>query len=352
MPELDGFALCEALRAHAALRETRFVFVSAKAYDFDRRRARELGAIGYFVKPIDPETFAGDLARMLSSRLRLTFWGVRGTLPVPGRNSLRYGGNTACVTMEFDSDELFVFDAGSGIKELARHLASRDRGRIAAKIFISHPHWDHINALPFFLPLYVAGNELEICGPSNGDHDMRRLVGAQMDGVFFPITMREFGAHVLFRDLGEETFHVGGIAVSTLLLNHPGRCLGFRVEHRGASACYVTDNELTPPGVPGHNPAFLERLAGFVRGADVLVTDATYLDEEYGAKVGWGHSAVGQVAALAHRAGVKSLYLFHHDPDQGDEQIDAKLAQARAALARLGSATECFAPAEGESVLL
>jgi phosphoribosyl 1,2-cyclic phosphodiesterase len=352
MPDLDGLALCKALRAQDSLQDSKFVIVSAKAYEFDRQRAREIGASNYLVKPIDPESFVGQLERVLANRVTASFWGVRGTLPVPGRKSLRYGGNTSCVSLSFETDELLVFDAGSGIKELSNSLVARAKERIEAKIFISHPHWDHINALPFFSPLYIPGNEFEVCGPANGDRGMRELVGAQMDGVFFPITMREFGAHLLFRDLAEETINIGAIKIGTMLLNHPGRCLGYRVDYRDSSVCYVTDNELIPRGAPRHNAAYLERLIDFVRGTDALITDTTYTDAEYVSKAGWGHSSVGQAVDLAHRAEVKSLYLFHHDPGQDDDAIDAKLSQARDALAELDSATECFAPAEGDSFQL
>jgi len=280
--------------------------------------------------------------------ISFTFWGVRGTLPVPGEKSLRYGGNTSCMTVSFDSGELFVFDAGSGIKELSNHLTASPE-KIEAKIFISHPHWDHINSLPFLAPLYAAGNEFEVYGPANGDHGIRQLVGAQMDGVFFPITMREFAARVDFRDLTEETIHIGEIQIRTMLLKHPGRCLGYRIDRDDRSVCYVTDNELVPPELSRHDPAYLERLIDFVHGADALITDATYADSEYGSRVGWGHSAVGQVADLAHRAEVRTLYLFHHDPEQDDDAIDAKLTDARKALRRLGSRTECIAPAEGDT---
>ena len=352
MPELDGLALCQSLRDHKALAAAKFVVVSAKSYENDRRRAREIGVEAYFVKPIDPETFVQELERLLVSRMSGTYWGVRGTLPVPGKKSLRYGGNTSCMTLTLGSDELFIFDAGSGIKELSGHIRAQGKRRMSAKIFISHPHWDHINALPFFAPLYVPGNEFEILGPAASERGIQELAAAQMDGVFFPITMREFGAHVSFRDLGEESHSFGDAEVRTMLLNHPGRCLGYRVEFRGASVCYVTDNELIPPGTPGHNPAYVEQLADFVRGTDLLVTDSAYTDGEYAGKLGWGHSSVSQVAELAHRAEVKTLHLFHHDPEQTDDDIDAKLATARDLLAELGSATECFAPAEGSSFQL
>jgi len=281
-----------------------------------------------------------------------TFWGVRGTLPVPGEKSLRFGGNTSCVTLEFDDGRLFVFDAGSGIKELSNRLMARGTGPINAKIFISHPHWDHINSLPYFAPLYVPGNLFEVYGPANGAMGVRELVGAQMDGVFFPITMREFGAEVLFRDLDEEELDFEGITVRMLRLEHPGKCLGFRVSHGSVTICYVTDNELFPSDHPRYDSDYVERLTEFVRGTDALIMDATYTNEEYERRIGWGHSSARRVAELAHRAEVGTLYLFHHDPEQTDDAIDAKLAQARAALERLDSKTRCQAPAEGSRVTL
>ena len=284
-----------------------------------------------------------------TNRIRVTFWGVRGTLPVPGPHTVRYGGNTSCMTIAFGNDNLFIFDAGSGIRELSRHLIAGESRRCDAKIFITHPHWDHINALPFLAPLYIPGNRFEIHGPSNGGMGIRKLVGSQMDGVFFPITMREFGAKLSFRDLQEETLEIDGIEIKTMLLAHPGNCLGYRVNYCGTSICYVTDNELFPPDTPEHDKGYVEKLIGFVHDADMLVTDSTYTDEEYTPKIGWGHSSVSQVVDLAHRARVKALYLFHHDPEQDDRGIDAKLSTARNALEKLRSDTVCYAPAEGSA---
>lgn len=286
----------------------------------------------------------------VQGRLDLRFWGVRGTLPVPGYHSLRYGGNTSCVSLALPGEELFVFDAGSGIRSLARHLDGA-RG-LSIRIFISHPHWDHINALPLFAPLYAAGNRLEILGAPQGPLSMRDLVAAQMDGVYFPLTLPELAASVTFRDLGEGSHRVGGVEVAALRLAHPGVCLGFRVRCAGRTVCYVTDNELHPPSSSRHSPDFVRRLTDFVAEADALITDSTYLDEDYPRLEGRGHSCVGQVADLAHRAEVRTLYLFHHDPDQTDEDIDRKHADCTRLLSERESATRCIAPAEGSRFLL
>jgi phosphoribosyl 1,2-cyclic phosphodiesterase len=287
--------------------------------------------------------------RVVEDRIDVTFWGVRGTLPVPGHTALRYGGNTSCVTMEFPRGQLFVFDAGTGIKALSDSLVRRGQQTLNAKIFISHPHWDHINALPFFRPLYQRGNEFEILGSAQGDTSLSELISAQMDGVYFPIRFKEFGAHVRFTELGEQEVRVDGIQVRTLYLSHPGTCLGFRVEYNGRSVCYVTDNELYPEDTRFHNRHYVDRLTAFVSGTDMFITDTTYNDAEYAERMHWGHSSVGQVAKVASAARVRTWCLFHHDPDQSDNDIDAKVSAARKALERLGSDVVAIAPAEGQS---
>ncbi len=299
MPEIDGLELCRRLRALPALAQTRIVILTGKDYDFDRRRARELGADAYIVKPVRLENFLADVERIIADEIAVRFYGVRGTLPVPGPRSLRYGGNTSCVTLAVEGEPLTIFDAGTGIKELSNQLLAEKASRVTGRILISHPHWDHINALPFFVPLYMQGNDFEICGAGHGDLGMEALIGAQMDGVYFPVTMREFGARVRFRDLAEETVQWGRLEVRTMLLSHPGQCLGYRVTCDGRSICYVTDNELYLPGHPNRNERYRERLAEFIGGCDLLITDTTYLDEQYPAKVGWGHSSVGEVVAIA-----------------------------------------------------
>jgi phosphoribosyl 1,2-cyclic phosphodiesterase len=162
--------------------------------------------------------------------------------------------------------------------------------------------------------------------------------------------MREFGAHVYFRDLQEGTYDIDGIEVKTMLLSHPGHCLGYRVNYRNRSICYITDNELFLPSSEFYSEEYVERLSQFVARTDTLIADATYTDGEYANRVGWGHSCVSRVVDLADRANAKTLYLFHHDPNQDDDAIDKKLATARDMLAKQESQATCVAPAEGEWV--
>jgi phosphoribosyl 1,2-cyclic phosphodiesterase len=346
MPGLDGYELCRRLRGIPDLAGTRLVVVSSKAYMFERKRALEMGADAYFVKPLSPATFTADVERLVAGILTVSFWGVRGTLPVSRPDARRYGGNTLCVSVDFPDGRLFVFDAGTGIRALSDALLGAGRTRLDARVLISHPHWDHINALPFFVPFYMQGNRFEVCGPTHGDITMRGLINAQMDGVYFPITTREFAADVQYRDLAEGTYDLGGVSVRTMLLSHPGNCLGYRLEYAGRSLCYVTDNELYPADSPHRSEEYAERLVDFYRDADVLITDCTYADADYPRFIHWGHSSVSQVAELAWRARVRALSLVHHDPSQNDDAIDAKLAAAAAWLAAHGAETRVTAPVE------
>lgn len=350
MPGMDGLELLGKLRAVKALNKTKIMMISGKAYEFDRKRSMEFGADGFITKPLNPNIFLDHVNRICEDKVDVSFFGVRGTLPVPGEGALKYGGNTSCVAMEFPKGQFFVFDAGSGIKKLADKLLAQKRRRIDAHIFISHPHWDHINALPFFTPLYMQGNKFTFYGSSHGNLSTHELISAQMDGVYFPITIHEFASHVEFNDIKGETMEIDGIAIDTMLLSHPGYCLGFKVHYKERSICYVTDNELFPKDNENFEPNYVKKLIKFVRGADMLITDCTYTDDEYAAKVGWGHSPVSAVVNLAHRAKVKNLYMFHHDPDQTDKDIDAKLRTARKLLRKNKSETKVFAPSEGMAV--
>ena len=352
MPGIDGFDLCKQVRAEANLNNTKIVMVSGKAYEIDRKRAFDVGADGYIVKPIQPEKIADQIRRIVDDRIEMTFWGVRGTLPVPGAESIRYGGNTSCVSLEFPKGGLFIFDAGTGIKSLSDHLEGENRHQVEAKIFISHPHWDHINALPFFTPLYRQGNVFEIMGPAHGDISIRELIAGQMDGVYFPIEIKEFGATVAFKDLKEGAFSIDGIQVQTILLNHPGHCLGYRIDYKDRSICYITDNELFPKTNRFYNSAYIKKLTDFILETDALIADCTYAEEEYTNRIRWGHSATTEVVRLAHKAKVDNLYMFHHDPGQTDTTIEAKGQQAQSLLTELKSTTRCIIPKEKEHFMV
>lgn len=350
MPDVDGLELFLQLRKQEAFKQPVFIIITGKHFAYDQKRAYELGVDGYLTKPINPETFLSDISDILNHTMTVQFWGIRGTLPVPGRKTVRYGGNTNCVTLCFAQKEFFIFDAGTGIKELSNHLVQRNRFPMSAKIFISHPHYDHINGIPFFVPFYIPGNEFEILGTNHHDISIEKLFAGQMDNIYFPITVKEFAAKLVYRSLKEETFHIGELKIQTILLNHPGRCLGYRVQYKKKSFCYVTDAELYLEDSPHYSQHEVERLIEFIQDTNLLVIDTTYTDEEYVKKVGWGHSSVTRIVDIADRAKVKVLCLYHHDPDQFDDDIDLKLQQARDILKKRNSKTKCIAPREGQKI--
>jgi CheY-like chemotaxis protein len=345
MPGINGLELCRLIRQDASLAGVRIVMVSAKPYETDRDKAKRLGADGYIVKPFTLEKF--DSIMQSLGPMHLTAWGVRGTLPVPEAGYIGYGGNTSCYSLQFSAERHLVFDAGSGIKNCGNALLKTGRNRIEADLFITHPHWDHINAFPFFKPLYVAGNVVRVHGVAQAEVGFEQLMVAQMDGVYFPVTVQEFGAQVTFHEIGEQELEWDGIRVRSMLLKHPGNCLGYRVDYQGRCFCYITDNELYPAHSEFADEEFVQRLAEFCRGANVLVHDCTYFDEEYAGKVHWGHSGLSEVCRLAQLADVERLWIHHHDPDQSDEDIARKLEFCSANLQDRGSRTRAVLPREG-----
>jgi len=344
MPGINGYEILSSIRQDESLKDTRVIMASAKAYDADREKARRLGADGYIIKPFTLEKF--DKVVNSLGNMRVSAWGVRGTLPVPEAGYIHYGGNTSCYSLQFSAERHLIFDAGSGIKNLGDALLSSGAKRITADLFITHPHWDHINAFPFFAPLYIPGNAIRVRGCAQDELGFAQLMEAQMDGTYFPITVRDFGAHVTFHEIGEQSMNIDGISVRSMMLKHPGNCLGYRVDYHGRSFCYITDNELYKVDSEFADEEFMHSLADFCRGANILVHDCTYFDEEYAKKVHWGHSSLSEVCRLAHLAEVERLWIHHHDPDQSDEDIARKLDFCSDKLNELGSNVKPVLPTE------
>lgn len=252
--------------------------------------------------------------------MKITFWGARGSRPVPGPSTIKYGGNTACVEIQA-GERLIILDAGSGICNLGRTLSGK-RAPVTADIFFSHLHWDHVQGLPFFTPLYQQSNSFTLYGEAKEGLSFSAAIRQQISPPGFPVSLEELGAAMTFREIGpDQTISLsGGITIRTLRVNHPGHCLAYRIDYKEGAVCYLTDVE--------HSGAPEEKMLEFVRGAQIVIYDAQYTQEEYLgqggvlSKKGWGHSTWQEGIRLVRAAGAPKLVLFHHCPERTDEELD------------------------------
>jgi phosphoribosyl 1,2-cyclic phosphodiesterase len=293
---------------------------------------------------------AGDAERAGDGdRLVVKFWGTRGGIARAGRDTVKYGGNTLCVTVEIDRERLFVFDAGTGMTSLGRFIAAQRR-HYRYHVFISNPYWDHIQGLPYFEPLRLPGNEILVYGAGGSEFGLRQAIAAQRG---FPAVSAAGPARpprVTYRELKEGTHEIDQVQVRVIGLNHPGPALGYRLTSAaGKSVAYVTGNEVFPHCANGAAAA-RDRLVSFLRDVDVLIHDATYFDNEYREHAGSGHSSVTAVLSLAAEARAKRLYLFHHDPSHDDEAIGRMEMIARYFFEQRRLGIECWAAREGAMV--
>ena len=248
--------------------------------------------------------------------MTIRFWGVRGSLPTPGPATVRYGGNTLCVELRC-GPHLLILDAGSGAREFGRDLATTG-APADADILLSHTHLDHICGLPFFAPMFDPAASLRIWGghltPPDG---IAKALLRSWQAPLMPDLNVAFRANLTFRDFtpGDTLEPHPGLRVETVALNHPGNAIGYRIEWAGASLCYITDTEHPAHGLD-------QRLLRFVTGTDVMIYDASFTEDEYRSRVGWGHSTWQAAADLADAAAVGQLVLFHHDPGHDDTIMD------------------------------
>jgi phosphoribosyl 1,2-cyclic phosphodiesterase len=298
--------------------------------------------------------------------MNITFWGVRGSIPCPGSQTVRYGGNTICLELRFPpGDRLAIIDAGSGLRLLGDHLLRNDlaRGVRELDIFLTHTHWDHILGFPFFAPMYLPGLTIRIHGPKTPGHEsLEEVLRGQFAYRYFPVRIEELASAIKFVELVEGDFDLGaGLHLTTKFLNHPICSMGYRFEHRGKTLVTAFDTErfrnlyAMDPARSEHDPdlareseaavAEQNRLVEeFCADADLVIHDAQYTREEYAAsKEGWGHSAMEDVVECCGRNGVRRLALIHHDPDRSDEALDALASR----ICSQGEGMEVFFAREG-----
>ena len=301
----------------------------------------------------------------MSDSMKMKFWGVRGSIPSPGKHTVRYGGNTPCIEVRLDDDELIIIDAGTGIRNFGDDLINKGES-VKAHLLITHPHWDHIQGFPFFKPAFISGNELTIFGTDRAEKSLSEIISEQMNRIYFPIQLHELKAKIKFHPIREEgEMKIHGWTMKTLYLNHPGFTVSYRLEYNGKILVYMSDNEPYDREVAAYLSNFEtvvkqkfesipgdpnQRVFDFCKGADVLIHDATYTPEEYIDRVGWGHSHYLFALRVAAEADVKQLYLFHHDPSHSDEKVDDILRKCKKEVRTRGYKFECEAAAENTVV--
>lgn len=381
MPQENGFRVCRALREQ--LHPARIIMISDQSYSQDREAALQAGADEYWVKPVTSNHVVEELGRIrangvrrdaaekipatpVSAVTRVRFWGVRGSIPVPGPTTVRYGGNTSCVEVRADG-EIIVLDAGSGIRSLGLALEKEfGDDPIQLSLLLTHSHWDHIQGLPFFLPAYKQKNKIRVLGYEGAQAGLGQILANQMETPFFPVNMRDLPSNIAIEELKEMEFQIGRVRVCSKFLNHPGICAGYRLYTSAGSVAFLPDNEpyerlklqdasddhATEEEARSFAAAEHAKLVEFLSGVDLLLNDTQYTDQEYEGHIGWGHGSLSSAVDLALDAHARKLLLFHHDPSHDDDMIDRMVTEARGRVTRRGGTLEVDAAREGRDVVL
>jgi phosphoribosyl 1,2-cyclic phosphodiesterase len=306
--------------------------------------------------------------------MKVRFWGVRGSIPTPGKSTVNYGGNTSCIEIRGDKEELLIIDSGTGIRSLGKFILENDakKGPLDIKILLTHTHWDHIQGFPFFEPAYLKDSKITFYGPVNFSDRLEDIIAGEFNYKYFPIKLEELRADLNFEELQESTFDIGGFHLTTTYMNHPILDLGYRIQYKDKTIVTMYDTE------PYRNPFLddmdLDNLDEFDKivlaeaedemtkrlkkhkehamGADLLIYDSQYTEDEYTQKLGWGHSYIKYATDAAIDAGAKKLCLFHHDPLRNDVQVDEFEETARSLLKETGSDIKVFCARERLEVTL
>ena len=285
---------------------------------------------------------------MAQDPMKVRFWGTRGSVPTPGPQTAKYGGNTSCVEVRAQDGTIIILDCGTGARMLGLDLLKSASHPLRINLFIGHTHWDHIQGFPFFTPAFLPDTELNVFAPAGLQRTVEDALAGQMQYSYFPVTLRDLRSRIHFTELEEGFLRLGDVMIETQYLNHTAPTISFRISSGGATVAYVTDHEpfWNPSGSQFKHPGDQRHIA-FLNGADLVIHDAQYSLEEYASKVGWGHSTVDYATEIAMAAGVKQLALFHHDPLHDDGEIARMEGIARHLVTERGASLDVVAAEEG-----
>ena len=361
-PRMHGYEVIRRLRASPRTKRTPIIVVSGQAYPADQQKALELGAQMFLVKPFRPAALIAAVDRVWRS-LKVRFWGVRGSIAAPGPETIRYGGNTPCVTLERGKD-LLILDAGTGVRKLGVSLQAEAAGKpLTVNMLITHTHWDHIQGFPFFVPAYVPGNKVNVWGPPSMEKPLGKVLRGQMDPAYFPVGLGDMAADLTITEIRQSEFQVGPFKVQAMYVNHPGITMAYRVEIDGLVVTYATDTEPyrtllagAQDGSDGDPIAYGgkrdEELVAFAHKADLYIADSQYTPAEYTQKRGWGHTCYTDCVQVAMEAQAKRVALFSHDPMHDDDMLDEKVAACKKIAADSGTGIEVIPAIEDEVIEL
>ena len=379
MPKSNGFEVCRTIREQ--LQPTKIIVVSGRDYRVDRASAFQAGADEYLLKPITWDLLLGAIEKLLpaiprrprvsspdwaSAPTRIKFWGVRGSIPTPGPTTVGYGGNTSCVEVRADG-EIIILDAGTGIRLLGLALDKEFGARsMKVTLLITHTHWDHIQGLPFFSPIYDQKNLIRVLGYEGARAGLGAILAGQMETPFFPVSLRELPSHLAIEELKDMEFNIGKVKVRSKFANHPGICAGYRLFTSSGSIAFLPDNEpyeslkvhfasrdgVSEEEARGFAAEERAKMVEFLRDCDIMILDSQYTDEEYSQHIGWGHGSLSTVVSLALDARARKLVLFHHDPSHADAMVDQIVQRARDLVKKSGKSLEVEAAREGAELIL
>jgi ribonuclease BN (tRNA processing enzyme) len=275
-------------------------------------------------------------------------WGSRGSISVSGEKFLKYGGDTTCLEVVSNNDDLVILDAGTGIRELGNKLVSEGDKRVI-NILLTHAHWDHLAGFPFFKPIYMQDTKIRIYGPLSTQESLKSIISKTMSHPYFPIEFEDISAEITFHEMAQSKVEIGSFKVDSVPLSHPNQGFGYKFIEDGKSFVFITDNELTHEHVGGKG---FDDYVEFSKEADLLIHDAEYTPEEYKLTKGWGHSVYLDTLNMALKANVRRFGLFHINQERTDEAEDSLVEDCKRIISEKESTLECFAVASGMEIEL
>jgi phosphoribosyl 1,2-cyclic phosphodiesterase len=274
-------------------------------------------------------------------------WGTRGSIPVSGREYVKYGGDTTCIEVKTKDDEIIIIDAGSGIRRLGNKLLNENRYNYT--LLFTHAHWDHLLGFPFFKPIYIKGTHIKMAGCPYAQKSIHEMVSKSMTPPYFPVNFKDVKAEISYLGACKDNFSINSLVVTPIMLSHPNQSTGFKFVEGDKCFVFMTDNELSFKHEGGLD---YKDYLNFVFQADLLMHDSEYTEEEYKTKKTWGHSTYKESLKLALEAGVEKLGLIHHDQDRTDSDIDKIVQNCQHIIEQHKSDLECFAVFEDMEIIL